>query len=351
MRNYDDFAVADFIQDDYFLKWVKHPSQESDEFWEQWLKLHPDRKSELLQARMLILALDFKKTPAKEVPEEPILNRIRASIRNEGSETKAARTRPSQVWYRYAAAAAIIIAAVAALILYLGRWSPGYTTIQTAFDDRTELVLPDNSIVLLNANSTLRYRTVWDYKTPREVWLQGEAFFNVVKSDHPENPQFLVHTENLDVEVLGTTFNVVNRRGKTQVVLNTGKIRLTSETVHEKAITMQPGELAELSGGQETFTTRQVNPQLYTSWTNNQLIFQQSTLSDITRILEDNYGFTVRNTVTGMEDKTFTGTIPTVDLDTVLYVLSEAYNVEFKKEDTAIIISARAEVRRKTIHN
>lgn len=340
MRNYDDFGVADFIQDDYFLNWVKHPSPDSDEFWEQWMKLHPDRKSELLEARRLILAVNFSKTPSKEIPEEFILNRIRASIRKEGGVTLPART-SRRAWYRYAAAAAVILTVAALLTYYLGKWSPRYTTTQTAFDERTELVLPDKSVVLLNANSTLRYRTVWDYDTPREVWLHGEAFFKVIKSNHPENPQFLVHTENLDVEVLGTTFNVVNRRGKTQVVLNTGKIRLTSEAVHEKAITMQPGQLAELSGGQETFTTRQVNPQLYTSWTKNQLIFQQSTLADITRILEDNYGFSVINTVSGLEDKTFTGTIPTVDLDTVLYVLSEAYNVEFKKEDTSIVISMR----------
>ena len=345
MRNYEDFTAADFIQDDYFLKWAKHPTPESDEFWEQWLKLHPDRKSELLQARRLVLGLDFKKTPAREIPEEAILNRIRTSIRNESRDEKQTQIRSSPVWYRYAAAATIVFAIAVALILYLVRWSSGYTTIQTAFDERRELVLPDKSVVLLNANSTLRYRATWDYDTPREVWLHGEAFFNVVKSDHPANPQFLVHTENLNVEVLGTTFNVVNRRGKTQVVLNTGKVRLTSEAVHEKAITMQPGELAELSGDQEMFTTRQVNPQLYTSWTTNQLIFQQSTLADITRILEDNYGFTVTNKVSGMEDKTFTGTIPTVDLDTVLYVLSEAYNVEFKKEDMSIVISARAEVR------
>lgn len=345
MRNYDNFAVADFIQDDYFLKWVRRPSAESDEFWEQWQKLHPDRKSDLLQARRLVLTLDFKKTPAKDIPAEAILTRIRTSIRDEATGTRRLRTRPSQRWRRYAAAAAILLVVMSGLALYISRSSQDYITIQTAFDERRELVLPDNSVVLLNANSTLRYRSAWDDETPREVWLHGEAFFKVMKSDYPANPLFRVHTENLNVEVLGTTFNVVNRRGKTQVVLKTGKIRLTSEAIHEEAITMEPGELAELSGGQETFITRQVNPQLYTSWTTNQLVFQQRTLTDIMQILEDNYGFEVKNTVSGLDDKTFTGTIPTVDLDTILYVLSEAYNVDFKKEDTSIVISARAEVR------
>src|SRR5690606_3198573 len=93
MRNYEDFTAADFIQDDYFLKWAKHPTPESDEFWEQWLKLHPDRKSELMQARRLVLGLDFKKTPAREIPEEAILNRIRTSIRNESRDEKQTHTR------------------------------------------------------------------------------------------------------------------------------------------------------------------------------------------------------------------------------------------------------------------
>jgi ferric-dicitrate binding protein FerR (iron transport regulator) len=345
MRNYDDYNAADFIRNDFFVEWVLHPTPEADEFWEHWLKLHPDKKKEVLLARKLMLALDFKKTPVEQIPAEAILNRIRSSIRDELRQSATPSIKAPRPRWWVAAAAAVFAVIGAGLVLYLNTRSQVYTSVQTTFDERRQVILPDESIVLLNANTKLKYKTTWSPDAPREVWLHGEAFFTVTKSDHPDNLKFLVHTENLNVEVLGTTFNVVNRRGKTQVVLNTGKVRLTSSDTREKAITMQPGELAELSQGQEVFITRQVNPAVYTSWTSNQLIFQQSSLKEVIQTLEDNYGYAVENQVGEIENMTFTATIPTVDLDTVLYVLSETYGVNFRKKDKAIVISARTEIK------
>lgn len=339
MKRYEEFNVADFVGDDFFLSWVKQPTPEADQFWEQWMILHPDKKSLVLQARKLVLAVDFKRTKPEDIPAEAILNRIRNSIREEAMVRHTPPNAFVTTWRRIAVAAAIFIAVVSGITLYMTQ-TPEFVTVHTTYNERKRLILPDQSAVTLNAHSTLRYASKWNTEENREVWLQGEAFFEVTKS--PTSEKFLVHTENLNVEVLGTTFNVLNRRGKTQVVLNTGRVRLTSDDAKEKIITMEPGELAELSKGQDVFITRQVNPTLYTSWTSNQLIFQQSTLKEIMQILEDNYGYPVQNQVTEMEDATFTGTIPTVDLDTVLYVLSETYGVDFRKTNGAIVISARS---------
>lgn len=338
MRRYEEFTVADFIEDDFFLSWVKQPTPESDQFWEQWMILHPDRKSLVLEARQLVQSVDFRKTNTENIPAEAILNRIRNSIRQETADHRTTSVPSSIAWRRFVVAATVVIAVVSGVAIYVTRL-PGVVAIHTAFNERKRLTLPDQSVVTLNAHSTLRYASGWKADENREVWLQGEAFFEVTKS--PTSQKFLVHTENVNVEVLGTTFNVLNRRGKTQVVLNTGRVRLTSDEAKEKTITMKPGQLAELSKGQDVFITRQVNPTLYTSWTSNQLMFQQSTLKDIMQILEDNYGYRVENHASEIEDTTFTGTIPTVDLDTVLYVLSEAYGADFKKIDGAIVISAR----------
>jgi ferric-dicitrate binding protein FerR (iron transport regulator) len=338
MKRYEDFTIADFIRDDFFLSWIKQPTPEAEQFWEQWMILHPDRKSLVLEARRLVLSVDFRKTRPEDIPAEVILNRIRNSIREEAADLEPKTTRPTIAWRRIAVAATILIAVAAGVTAYLTQASR-LITVDTGYNERKRLILPDESIVMLNAHSTLRYSSEWSTEENREVWLQGEAFFEVTRSATQQ--KFLVHTENVDVEVLGTTFNVLNRRGKTQVVLNSGRVRLTSDDTREKAITIEPGELAELSRGQDVFITRQVNPILYTSWTSNQLSFQQSTLKEIMQTLEDNYGYRVENRVSEIEDQTFTGTIPTVDLDTVLYVLSEAYGADFKKIDGAIVISAQ----------
>ena len=59
-RNYD---VADFVQDEYFRRWVLNPTQEVEEFWSEWAKLHPDKRSLLSDARKLLVVVDFKRTP------------------------------------------------------------------------------------------------------------------------------------------------------------------------------------------------------------------------------------------------------------------------------------------------
>lgn len=83
----------------------------------------------------------------------------------------------------------------------------------TQYGEQRVVELPDHSVVSLNANSTLRFRNDWSQaNTLREVWLDGEAFFSVQKQEGAAGPaKFIVHTNDLDVEVLGTRFNVSNR--------------------------------------------------------------------------------------------------------------------------------------------
>src|SRR5690606_18122735 len=127
-----------------------------------------------------------------------------------------------QNWYRIAAVFAGLLL-VSALLLWVYRTSD--TTYTTAFGEVKTILLPDSSEIILNANSTLSYATHWNKSKAREVFLSGEAFFKVQEKPVASGyAKFVVHTGNLDIEVLGTQFNVHHRRNKTQVVLNSGKV-------------------------------------------------------------------------------------------------------------------------------
>ena len=97
--------------------------------------------------------------------------------------------------------------------------APGRYTVNTDYGKISRLVVPDSSVVVLNANSTIKYEKKWDKNAPRELWLNGEAFFDVkhLDNDHKiENyERFIVHTNNTTVEVLGTSFDIRERRGRT----------------------------------------------------------------------------------------------------------------------------------------
>ena len=97
------------------------------------------------------------------------------------------------------------------------------STYVTRYGETQTILLPDSSTVLLNANSRLTLSTDWT--DTREVWLEGEAFFRVRKIKRITSPasaehvKFIVRTDRLNVEVLGTEFNVRQRSEKTAVLL------------------------------------------------------------------------------------------------------------------------------------
>ncbi len=110
-------------------------------------------------------------------------------------------------WF-YAAASALIICAIGFLIkTNIERNSSGETGIQHVFvkpGSRSQIILPDGTIVRLNGSSSLTYQKDFNEKV-RNVYLDGEAYFDVTKdANHP----FIVHTSNIDIKVLGTLFNV-----------------------------------------------------------------------------------------------------------------------------------------------
>jgi ferric-dicitrate binding protein FerR (iron transport regulator) len=137
------------------------------------------------------------------------------------------------------------------------------------------------------------------------------------------------------VQVLGTSFNVTNRRQKTQVVLNSGKVNLCAKGPTEEHLTetLKPGEMAELIPSAQKFTKRQVNPEVYSSWTHKKLIFQATPLADIVTLLEENYGYQVQIADRKILSRTITGEIYIDNVNTLLVALSTSFNLKFESKD------------------
>jgi ferric-dicitrate binding protein FerR (iron transport regulator) len=133
------------------------------------------------------------------------------------------------VFYRptlYKVAATLLFLMAVSLWWYSS--SQGLLEIRTAFGEQRSVTLPDQSSVVLNGNSTLRYASHWDKDSPREVWIEGEGFFSVIHTK--SHQKFVVHgVSQLNVEVLGTKFNVKTRQSDSEVMLAEGKVKLELE--------------------------------------------------------------------------------------------------------------------------
>lgn len=223
---------------------------------------------------------------------------------------------------------------VIASVLYSNRDYFLFNTFSTDFGMTKNIVLEDGTEVTLNANSKLKVPK--QFSGDREVWLEGEAFFSVTKK--LDKSRFFVHTENLNVEVLGTEFNVNTRHDNTEVVLNEGSIKLTSNlAVDVKPLMMQPGDLVSLSKTDSEFHKKTVKPESHSSWQTNLLIFEDAPLTQVAQKIEDYYGVDVELASPELEKRMLTGTMPNNDLGIVLKSLGASLKIEIVRENNKII--------------
>ncbi len=260
----------------------------------------------------------------RQLPSSEIVAATDSLQRRLQAQRQANRIR--RRWYlSIAAALGLLVGAFVYRPLY-----EGLTTVQhaTAFNETQTITLPDGSTVILNANSRLQYPRHWVDERPREVWLTGEAYFSVEKIPTRANQNFVVHTDGLAIEVLGTTFNVNQRDSTTAVVLTSGKVKLHRDGVPQADVVMQPGERVVYTPRTEQIAQESTNPSVHIAWKDNLLIFEDQSLSDIAGTIEDRYGITLRFATPAIAQQRFTASLPADRIEVFFTMLASSYTVQ-----------------------
>ena len=162
-------------------------------------------------------------------------------------------------------------------------------TIRIPYGKRSKLILADGTTVHLNSGSSLVYPTSFKKKV-REVFLEGEAYFEVKKED--SGRKFVVKTSLKDIEVLGTQFNVSTDKERYlfETVLVSGSIALES---NNGRIRLDPNQYYGFSGDTKTEELKTVDVQNYISWINGKLQFQKEMVNKVIRKLEKVYNIQI----------------------------------------------------------
>jgi ferric-dicitrate binding protein FerR (iron transport regulator) len=238
----------------------------------------------------------------------------------------------------------LMMAATVSLLVFIGWLAqpllfPSYVTHQTAYGEVKQIELPDGTLVDLNANSQLRVPARSSTEL-REAWLMGEAYFHVMpqKNADAQAIKFIVHTSNLDVEVLGTTFNVKDRRGTTDVVLSSGSVLLRKQTDYAQALVMQPGDRVRLHQTEEFVLTHVPQPIVYTSWKDHELYFDDQTLGSIQQELADSYNVSLRFADSTIANLRFTGSAPADDLTILLETIQKSFDLTLKQDTNGYLL-------------
>ena len=352
---YQNYSAQDFVLDEYFQRWTLIGDPAAVRFWESWLLENPSKKETVEEAKDLIREMDFKRHISTKEEYQEVWQKINTEVNQFEWEKQPVvpihKINRQVHWLHKVAAVFIGFALVSAVYFLVINFNNG-TTYTTAYGEVKEIMLPDSSIVTLNANSTLTIAADWGLQQTREVWLEGEAFFEVHKYTHyEENAQsadfksklakagnslpaavkFVVHAGEVNVDVLGTAFNVNTRRGSTKVVLNSGKIQLNiKDDKLSENILMEPGEMVAYTQANRQLQKKMVVPETFSSWRNNELVFDKVALGEIARILEDTYGLEVVFEDSTMKQRQFIGSLPADNLDMLLTAFSKMYNISWE---------------------
>ncbi len=341
--DYSRFSVADFVTDGYFIRSMKHPTEESEAFWKSWIINHPHQESIINEAKQIILFLQIKEeTPPQgkylEIWDKIVKEKSGLMIPLKNYEKPKRKNQFINNFLKIAASIAILACSIWAYTYY-----PSFEPIvyETSYGGSRTLFLPDSTKLTLNANSSLTYYER-DFKNRnRRVVLNGEAYFAVSRKS--ENDNFLVDTKELQVEVLGTHFNVNSRRGKTKVVLEEGKVKLNLPKI-DSSLVMQPGDYFEISENLQVIERKIVKPTEFSSWRSHRLEFNATSLEEIAYVLEDNYGYAVIFNDPDLKTRKFTGTASTDDLSDILHKLEKVFDLKIKVEGNKIIIKNRIQL-------
>lgn len=235
--------------------------------------------------------------------------------------------------------------AAAVIIIFLSVWSGTqldnlngknqFTEVFSPAGQKTRIILPDSSIVLLNGNSQIRYNKNFN-EDERIVELKGEGFFDVHKD---LSRQFTVSTPELDVKVFGTSFNVkANENDETiEVGLKTGKIGI--ERNEKQIAQLAPGQMATFDKKELKLDVGRINMNLVSAWTQEEMVFEEDSLKEIVKYIERWYGVDIQVAPELLDGELLTFKVKTESLSELLNLINLLKPIKYHIDGKQVIIT------------
>ena len=200
---------------------------------------------------------------------------------------------------------------------------------------RASLTLPDGTQVWLNSHTHITYDS--DYgKKERSVLLSGEAYFEVAKD---KKHRFIVKAGDLEVEALGTAFNVkaYDEDKELTATLFEGSIRAVAE--NETAVLSPDQHVRFDKASRRLFIEKPTNSSYARMWRNDELAFDGETLSEIAVLLNRIYGVNIRFASENIKDYKFYGVIKNNSLENVIELISLTVPILYEIRQDTIVLS------------
>lgn len=347
-------GMGKYFFDDSFVRWIENRADEKEASkWEAWSKENVENTKLASDLRYLHKNIRFKKSNRTELQSE--LNRLNSTI-NAGNIAKESYKGlyffRNNIWRYIPRIAAVFLLLITVFAVYkvaeLGYFQQNvsetvveeFTITATENGQKKILTLSDGSTITMNANSQVKYPTK-SLNGNVEVWLEGEAYFDIVRKSEPESRTFSVHIPNGKVSVLGTKFNVNSYDNETQVFLQEGKVSLelidSLDQIRDTYI-MSPGEISSISQTSKSIHTKMGNVDICTSWIDDKLVFENASLEDVATRLGHIYQVNFELQDLDSKNILVSGSLPNNNLTVFINALENLVGSTIVVEDSTVYV-------------
>lgn len=326
----------DFLTNEYFVQWALHPNKESDRFWTSWMAKNPNKILLLKRAKEILQSFKPVEHQMDEAAHEKILDNI--LLYNQQVTRKTTNfIRIENFRVPSVAAVWLMILGLTAGFLYWLLPHPDDTVViphqewvskSTSSGAKLTFKLPDGSLVRLNANSSITYPKIFS-DSLREVSVEGQVFFEVEKQ--PSAP-FLVQAGGLNIQVLGTSFDVRSYPGEAYqtVALVSGAVSISnSEGINER---LQPFEMISYAKEEHEMTKAPFDPDNLLGWITGVIYFDNTPFTEVFKTLEQWYGVEISIRPGLSFSERYTGRYKNQNLEDVLTGIAFSEGFQFTIE-------------------
>lgn len=317
------------MMDELLVKYLADEATPPEqEMVEEWVKTS-DANRHYFQHYQLIWKESKKVAAGAEVDENKAWQRFQKRVKKQGPSTGR---HTSFGWWRVAASI-IIIAGIAWLVSSLlenGSSEPAIVNIVSISEVKKD-TLPDGSVATLNKHTELSYPKSFKGKT-RKVKLRGEAFFNV--QPDKERP-FIIDVEDVQVKVVGTSFNVRSYNGKTEVIVETGIVQVMKAG---KTIELRAGERILFEAIDTVAKKEQSDDKLYNYYVSRTFVCDNTPLWKLVEKLNEAYDVNIRIGREELRKLPLNVTFNDESLDVILDIISETLLIKVSRNENEIVL-------------
>ncbi|MES1217221.1 MAG: FecR family protein [Bacteroidota bacterium] len=339
---YETYTEEQLAADEYFQQWVLAEDKRNNHFWKTFIEIYPEKFDTVLNGRRLVkeLAANPYSVAPLTVQEKSLLKEsiYQQLAMQDSSIVQMASFRQSKSRYAWMTAAVMIFLVIG---IYLFLRTPlreqTFLVEQTGAKEIKEVTLPDSSVVVLNANSSLKFSSQFTEDSVRMVYLEGNAYFKVKRT--AKLTPFIVHADELNIRVTGTEFNVNARTKATDIVLTSGKVNVTVNGDNKTTAYMKAGERLMLDTVSSELVSSVANTEIYTSaWKNKEWHFQETTMENIAELIKEYYGMEMVFTNKKQKKMMITAIVSVNDFSTLVNVIAKTLNIKIKEERNQLLI-------------